>query len=48
MGIGMIDKECPVCFGVGWIADEKPEIKKSEIDDKKKRGRKPTVLQVEG
>jgi len=58
LGLGMIEKQCHECFGIGWVAKNSVEIKKAITNElpiptnsvvKKKPGRKPkTVLQCEG
>lgn len=54
IGLGMLEKQCPDCIGIGWLAKNTIDIKKPVIEDssvtKKKRGRQPkaAVLQCAG
>lgn len=49
MGVGMIEKKCSTCSGIGWLSEGEQEIPKIiPVTHKKKRGRKPqNVLQCE-
>jgi hypothetical protein len=45
-GLGMMEKECTECFGIGWVSNESVDVKKSDENLSnnslpKKRGRKP-------
>jgi hypothetical protein len=39
-GLGMIEKQCPDCIGIGWLAEKKIDIMKKPEIIYKKRGRK--------